>query len=86
MKNTKVCPKCSGDRIVVNERVGFRQKMYKGQDPFIAPLPVLVRKTSVPGLLFGSSEDVEEIGTFKSFTCGGCGYTELYAVNPGALL
>jgi predicted nucleic-acid-binding Zn-ribbon protein len=86
MKKSKVCPKCGGAHIVVNARVGFTQKMYKGQETYVAPLPVAVRTKTMPGLLYGTSVSREEIGTFRSFTCAGCGYTELYAENIEALL
>lgn len=85
MKESKVCPKCKGEHIIVNARVGFTQKMYKGQETYVAPLPVAVRKKTVPGVFFGTAEALEEIGTFRSFTCAACGYTELYAENIAAL-
>jgi len=37
-------------------------------------------------MLFGTSEEVEQIGTYESHTCLRCGFTELYASNPEALL
>ena len=85
MKLSKVCPKCEGARIIENERVGFIQKMYKGQDRYVAALPVAVRRKKEPGLFYGENESLEEIGTFHSCTCKDCGYTELYAENIAKL-
>ena len=85
MKTTKTCPKCGGGRVLFTERVGFRQKMYKGEEVYVAALPVVASVKSVPGLLFGTSSLVEEVGTYESHTCLGCGFTELYATDPHAL-
>lgn len=85
MKKNKTCPKCDGQRILVSERVGFQQKLYKGEESYVAPLPVVARVKSVPGMLFGTSKTVEEVGTYQSYTCLGCGFTELYAANVEAL-
>jgi predicted nucleic-acid-binding Zn-ribbon protein len=79
MKRTHTCPKCSGRRLVVSERMGFRQKMYKGEEAYVAPLPVVAQQKEVPGVLWGTSKVVEELGTYESWSCVGCGYTELYA-------
>jgi len=85
MKKSMTCPKCGSGRVLLTERVGFRQKMYKGEEPHVASLPVIARVKSVPGLLFGTSRVVEEIGTYESHTCLGCGFTELYATDLDAL-
>lgn len=85
MKKTKQCPKCDDRRVLVSDRVGFRQKMYKGAEQYVASLPVIARVESVAGIFFGTSNTVEEIGTYQSYTCLGCGFTELYAANVEAL-
>jgi len=85
MKATKACPKCDGRRFVVSDQVGFAQKMYKGQGEYVAPLPVVARVKSKAGLVF-TTRIVEQLGTYESWSCARCGYTELYAVGIDELV
>jgi predicted nucleic-acid-binding Zn-ribbon protein len=83
VKSSKRCPKCATRRFFVNEAVGFVQKTYKGEDPFVAKLPLVVRTEEVDGL-WGPTTKLHPLGSFESWTCLSCGYTELYAATTDA--
>jgi predicted nucleic-acid-binding Zn-ribbon protein len=82
VRSSKRCPKCSERRLLVNEAVAFQQKMFKGQDVYAAKLPLAIAKEVTSGLL-GKSTRLRSVGSFESWTCVACGYTELYAHPDG---
>lgn len=77
MRTHHRCPKCDGARFLVVERLGFVQKMYKGEDPYVADLPVAVLQQPSGGLFGGT--DLVALGSYESWSCLACGLTELYA-------
>jgi predicted nucleic-acid-binding Zn-ribbon protein len=78
MRIKRRCPKCDGTQFLVTEKLGFVQKMYKGQKPYVSPVPVAVGRQSTPGF-FGTSTSLVAHGSYESWSCIACGYTELYA-------
>jgi len=86
MKATGTCPKCRGRRLLVQEKVGFEYGEYR-PPARVKHLPVAVREEPQGALesLFGVRM-IREFGAFESWTCLGCGFTELYAVGLDEVL
>jgi predicted nucleic-acid-binding Zn-ribbon protein len=76
MRTTATCPKCSGKKIVVTDLCEVRDN--KG-----VPIPVLVGTIRMS--IMGKTIDAGKagIGSFESWICAACGYTEFYAKDLG---
>jgi hypothetical protein len=70
MRATQTCPGCSGKKFAVTEE--FRHLSGHGHAPLRA-----VTVDDKLGLFRGGMRT--ELGTFESWICLGCGYTEFYA-------
>jgi len=71
MRRSHVCPKCRHGEILFVPTVADRDD----QD-IVRPLVLHVKHLDW--------KDVE-VGTLQAYVCRGCGYTELYTENAGAL-
>ena len=76
MTNTP-CPRCGSNEIIQNAEVrDYDENSYR-------TLSVYVPLRTPQGGLFKRTSESSEV---RASVCGGCGYTELYAVNYEALL
>jgi predicted nucleic-acid-binding Zn-ribbon protein len=70
MKSTQTCPKCAGKKFAVTAEFLQHSGHYN------VPLPAVIVEKKL-GRLLGSVPT--KLGSFESWICLRCGYTELYA-------
>lgn len=74
MPTTAACPKCSGKKLIVAE---LRDVQVPSEGP--------VRAYTIPAIGFnaGLFSEAKTLGSFESWICAACGYTEFYAKDLG---
>jgi hypothetical protein len=72
MKSSKICPKCEGTEILFFPQIADRDDRDRVR-------PLVVHVTHYDW------KDDEEIGVLQAYVCRACGFTELYATEPGAI-
>jgi predicted nucleic-acid-binding Zn-ribbon protein len=70
MRSTQTCPKCSGQRLAVMDE--FRQPEAGSSSTTV----VVVVAIEAEGMFRGNAGG---LGSFETWICLGCGYTEFYA-------
>jgi predicted nucleic-acid-binding Zn-ribbon protein len=80
MRSTQTCPKCSGHKFVVNE-------LRRHWQDALPAVTWAVRDSAGPlgDLMRLKHFEPQEAGSFETWICLGCGYTELYACGLGRL-
>jgi predicted nucleic-acid-binding Zn-ribbon protein len=76
MRTTATCPKCSGKKIVVTELRHTNNVGEVGERIDAIPVVGIRVRRSL-------TWDTKVVGTFESWICAACGYTELYAKDLG---
>lgn len=77
MKRTQQCPKCQGRKLWVVETFKVPSEMANGE-----ALPVAMQAEE--GGFFAMGKIVPQ-GSFELWVCAGCGFSELWARDLGAL-
>ena len=75
MRNGK-CPKCGSTEIIPDVRV-----LDRGESNLTSDLQVAVDANPGAWVFKG-----RQISKLSAFVCASCGYTEMYAIDPGALM
>jgi predicted nucleic-acid-binding Zn-ribbon protein len=78
MRSTQTCPKCSGQRFAVNDE--FRQPDQDSSDG-TEPLPAITIKVPKDDWNPDGPSCRKALGSFETWICLGCGYTEFYAMG-----
>lgn len=77
MKNTLVCPKCGGNRILYVDRVADATRTELWQ-----PMRLAARRGD---WRTHGDHTMEAVGELSAGVCRACGYTEFYVKDPTAI-
>jgi predicted nucleic-acid-binding Zn-ribbon protein len=76
MRSTQTCPKCAGRKFAISEE--FRQPDHATPNT-TSPFPAITIVAHRPAEERTGPWARKTVGTFETWICVGCGYTEFYA-------
>jgi predicted nucleic-acid-binding Zn-ribbon protein len=82
MRATQTCPKCTGRKFAISEE--FRQPDHDTPN-LTTPFPAITIVAHRPAEERTGHSARKTVGTFETWICVGCGYTEFYAKGLGDL-